>query len=53
MKIDLLTGSQEINHYFSLFSLFFFASITLSDGFFQFQDNKVNITQAPGHNHEL
>ena len=35
-----------------LFSSYFFASITLGDGFFQFQDNKVRLKQAPGHNHD-
>ena len=29
-----------------------FASITFGDGFFQFQDNKVSVKQATGHNHE-
>ena len=29
-----------------------FASITFGDGFFQFEDNKVSLKQAPGHNHE-
>ena len=35
-----------------MFSLYFFASITFGDGFFQFQDNKVSLKQAPGHNRE-
>ena len=30
----------------------FFASITFGDGFCQFQDNKVSLIQASGHNHE-
>ena len=38
--------------FFLLFSSYFFASITFGDGFFQFQDNKVSLKQAPGHNHE-
>ena len=63
MKFDLLTGGQEIKlailvkfwlflPLFCLFSSYFFASITFGDGFFQFQDNKVRLKQAPGHNHE-
>ena len=59
MKFDLLTGGQEIKlailvkcWLFELFSSYFFAFITFGDGFFQFQDNKVSLKQAPGHNHE-
>ena len=63
MKFDLLTGGQEIKlailvkfllfwPLFCRFSSYFFASITFGDGFFQFQDNKVSLKQAPGHNHE-
>ena len=36
---------------FCRFSLNFFTSITFGDGFFQFQDNKVSLKQALGHNH--
>ena len=35
-----------------MFSSYFFASITFDDGFFPFQDNKVSLMQARGHNHE-
>ena len=57
MKFDFLTGGQEIKlailvKKFCLFSSYFFASTTFSDGFFQFQDNKVSLKHAPGHNHE-
>ena len=35
-----------------MFSSYFFVSIPFGDGFFQFQDNKVSLKQAPGHNHK-
>ena len=35
-----------------LFSSYFFVSIAFGDGFFQFQDKKVSLKQAPRHNRE-
>ena len=38
---------------FCLFSSYFFvSSFTFCDGFFHFQDTRVSLKQAPGHNHE-
>ena len=63
MKFDLSTGGHEIklailvkfclfSPLFCLFSSYFFTSITFGSGFFQFEDNKVNLKQAPDNNHE-
>ena len=62
ITFDFLTGGQKIKldilvefwlfwPLFCLFGSYFFASITFGDGFFQFQDNKVSLKQAPGHHH--
>ena len=45
-----MTGSQAF--FSGLFSIYVFAFITFGDGFFQFQDNKVSLRQAPGHGYE-
>ena len=58
IKFDFVTGGQEISVFilvelYGFWSLFcLFSSYFFSDGFFQFQDNKVSLKQAPGHNHE-
>ena len=52
-RIDFVTGGQEINISILVeFSSYFFAFITFDHFFFLFQDNKANLKQAPGHNHE-
>ena len=63
IKFDFVTGGQEI--IFSivvefwrilvvicLFISYFFTFISFRDFFFQFQDNKVNLKEAPEHDHE-
>ena len=46
------TSGNQLFNFLLAFNSYFFASITFGDGFFQFQDNKVSLKQAPGHNHE-
>ena len=63
MQYDLLTDrsrnqtchSCEILTFLAslcLFDLCFFASITFGNSVFQFQDYKVSLKRAPGHNYE-
>ena len=52
-NLPFLWNFDYSSHYFAcLTSKYFFAFITFGDGFFQFEDNKLSLKQAPDHYYE-